>query len=187
MVTPEVHETHAGISPFHVHLFHRTNGIPDSISTAHLDPSLHLAFALANGDADIERHIRRAHAYDAASISRRDEHGMTPVFFAAILNNCTAVRVLLELGVTDDLSSLQNPDRLTPLRAVQLNMGGKSLEERQPIIKLLQQAMLPFKPLAECTCGCCDDGWLSHRMRKLLLGMCFIKRIRIYNYTISYT
>lgn len=146
----------------------------EDIALPHTAPPqfpIHYASVWVEDDAEVEQRIKTAYIADPASISRRDDFGLTPIFLASLMNNETAVRVLLILGVRNDLYSLDNPDRLTPLKAVQCNMSGSAIEQRTPIIELLKHEMRQSEPNSACTCETCGEGWLSPRMRKGLLGM----------------
>ncbi|KAK0499665.1 ankyrin repeat family protein [Armillaria luteobubalina] len=126
---------------------------------------------------------------DPSSISCPDPDGLRPIFIATASQNFHAVRKLLELGVRYDLFNYENGDGLTPLEMLQGSM--RSLREFSETLLLcwngypdsslrieylLKNAMnISVDGLSDdeyvsrnkygCTCGRCDAGWLSLRMR----------------------
>ncbi|KAK0491408.1 ankyrin repeat family protein [Armillaria novae-zelandiae] len=126
---------------------------------------------------------------DPSSISCPDPDGLRPIFIATASENIHAVRKLLELGVGHDLFNYENGDGLTPLEMLQGSM--RSMREFSETLLpywngypdsslkieyLLKNAMnISVDGLSDdeyvsrnkygCTCGRCDAGWLSPRMR----------------------
>ncbi|KAJ7581869.1 hypothetical protein C8J56DRAFT_1056870 [Mycena floridula] len=141
--------------------------------------------------------IQLAYNADPTSIHSIDSIGFTPLGVAALSANIHAVRKLLSWDMTNDLMNAANVEGLTPLEAVQASMRPRrnfvetfrlpwtgyrdgSLE----IEYLLKQAMQQSLPMTleqyqvqrkfGCTCGSCQEGWLSRRMRYRLAGQAAI-------------
>jgi ankyrin repeat protein len=150
------------------------------------NPILNNAIAFMDNMADLERFIRLSHSADPDCVNQRDSVGLTPLDVAVTRSNPTATRVLLELGVNlAPLRSRNNGDRLAPLASLQ---GAIRRERRKPPIaylselyndplpameqveKLVKEVIGDY-PMPSCSCGSCDDGWLSAKMRARLQGL----------------
>jgi hypothetical protein len=140
---------------------------------------IHFAIAWTESTTYLEKTIRDSHAANPDSINELDDIGYSPLLLATTLSRLHVVSLLLELGVNKaTLQSLENHDRLTPLRANQQNLAVTKqdvmffgaakakamLSDEEEIQRLLEQAMGP-QLSKTCTCGSCDEGWLSKRMR----------------------
>ena len=147
---------------------------------------LNNAIAFLDDKLDLERFIRLAHNADPESINQPDTNGMTPLYVAVTNYSLTAVRVLLELGA--DLTPLRSrevADRVAPLVLLQekiardrripntfigcLLFDGTLLTDMEEIERIVKEAMSDY-PAPDCSCGACDEGWLSAKMRARLQG-----------------
>jgi len=144
------------------------------------------AIAFLDDKSDLERLIRLSHSADPQSVNQADMNGMTPLYLA-VSNYClTAARVLLDLGV--DLTPLRSrevADRVAPLVMLQekiardrnisniyfdrLFSDGTSLADKEETERIVKEAMGDY-PAPDCSCGACDEGWLSAKMRARLQG-----------------
>ena len=130
--------------------------------------------------------IREFHSLDPSCISKKDEHGITPLFLAASSSQLNVTRLLLGLGANlADLRTRESADRVTPLMAIQDNLrttrsfltgktiyfGGNPckapIADEVEIEWLLKEAIGDYG-LTTCSCYLCDQGWLSQKMRALL-------------------
>lgn len=149
--------------------------------------------------ADVETRIKHYYQQDPDSIHEPDDHGVRPIFAAIIRRNVRAVRVLLKLGVGEDLRCRENVFRLAPIEwnARELTFvrewhlrpsSGISWDgsedqrlEIQWLLKRRRKKKLRAveQPLAGyvaqrkwgCNCGNCLGGWLSPRMISRIKGM----------------
>lgn len=112
--------------------------------------------------------------------------------------NLEAVRVLLQMGVTEDLVNSHNVECRTPMEALESVMlssrqkdsapGGlwKGYNDNELTCEFLVKSVMGKPTMAEtleayivkrkwgCTCGARADGWLSRCMRSNLSSMSFI-------------
>jgi hypothetical protein len=147
---------------------------------------LNNAIAFLDNKPNIERFIRLTHNADPESINQPDMNGMAPLYVAVTNDSLTAVRVLLDLGV--DLTPLRSrdvADRVAPLVLLQEKMArdrrtlntfmgylfydGTPLADKEEIERIVKEAMGDY-PAPDCSCGACDEGWLSAKMRARLQG-----------------
>jgi hypothetical protein len=147
---------------------------------------LNNAIAFLDNKPNLERFIRLTHNADPESINQPDMNGMAPLYVAVTNDSLTAVRVLLDLGV--DLTPLRSrdvADRVAPLVLLQEKMArdrrtpntfmgylfydGTPLADKEEIERIVKEAMGDY-PAPDCSCGACDEGWLSAKMRARLQG-----------------
>ncbi|KAJ7581864.1 hypothetical protein C8J56DRAFT_1168494 [Mycena floridula] len=137
--------------------------------------------------------IQLAFDADPASVHSLDSIGFTPLGVAAMSANIHAVRKLLSWDMTNDLTNATNAEGLTPLEAIQSSMRSTREfvetfglpwtgypDDSLEIEYFFKQAMQQFLPMTSdqykvqrkfgCTCGSCQEGWLSRRMRYRLQG-----------------
>ncbi|KAG6916021.1 hypothetical protein DXG01_008790 [Tephrocybe rancida] len=90
-----------------------------NLSIGEIEKTYPLHFAIVNtkGQQVVDT-IRRIHQADPVSIHAPDAYGFTPIHTALSKANPDAVRVLLELGVTDDLKNAANSKGTTPLEGL---------------------------------------------------------------------
>ncbi|KAG5339877.1 hypothetical protein C0989_003200 [Termitomyces sp. Mn162] len=154
---------------------------------------LHTAiFHKKKGEIGVIGTIRKHYQLDPTSIHQPNSLGYTPIHLALMTANPEAVRVLLELGVTEDLHNSSNVQCRTPLEVLESMMmlsrqvasgpGGhwKGYNDNELTCEfLVKRAMgksIMADTLAEyiakrkwgCTCGACAGGWLSKSMRSKL-------------------
>ena len=127
-------------------------------------------------EQELQKFIRDFHSLDPSSITRKDEHGLTPIYLAASSSKLPVVRTLLELGINlAELRTRETADRVTPLMAIQDNLrttrnflsgetiyfGGNpckaSLADEVEIERLLKEAIGDYG-MSTCSCHLCDDG-----------------------------
>jgi hypothetical protein len=136
--------------------------------------------------SEVEPIIRKCHSADPDSIHQKDTFGFTPVYIAANSSNLTATRILFELGVgRDDVLNRDNDERLTALEVLQENLEvsrdfakrksyyfgvdpGKAPLQDEEAIETLFKGAIGDVADPVCTCGTCEEGWLSPRMRSCL-------------------
>lgn len=104
---------------------------------------------------DFYERVREIHSTDPMAIRRRDDMGFTPIWVAAATGNERWVRLLLELGVGDDVCNSDNSNRWTPLQAAQRKFRHEF--SVSPIVTLLKDAMAHYG-IVHCTCNECNDG-----------------------------
>lgn len=138
--------------------------------------------------------IRTAHAIDPSSIHKKSTDGVTPTHLAASGCNLYALRTLLDLDVSMDLRDANNWFDTTPLEALNesmrrtrwfsetMSLRWNGYSENELTCQYLLKKAMGVVGLSSsqseytaqyrlgCTCGQCNDGWLSDRMRFILSG-----------------
>ncbi|KAL6307619.1 hypothetical protein BKA93DRAFT_727485 [Sparassis latifolia] len=180
-------------------LDHPSHNISPSNDAKFLQPRVELsakedllAHTLSGAWATLEQIIRAAFLQDQTSITQKDNKGFTPLHRAAESLNVIATKILLELGVQEDLLRRDNMDLKTPMMLCtdQLRVFKELQEIKQgrwvghgrgglQVEAMLKRAMGNFAGTDieyiqqykwGCTCGRCAGGWLSPRVRQGLRG-----------------
>ncbi|KAG6916022.1 hypothetical protein DXG01_008791 [Tephrocybe rancida] len=149
---------------------------------------LHFAIVNSKGQEVVDL-IKSHYQSDPSSIHKPDASGFTPIHVALGKADPDVVRVLLELGVTEDLNNANNAEDSTPLECLKASMRStrEFSETLLPQWDGHSDAELTCEYLAKramsetvisdtlegyitkrkwgCTCGACAGGWLTKRMR----------------------
>ncbi|KAG6818958.1 hypothetical protein H0H93_016876 [Arthromyces matolae] len=164
-------------------------------SVANLSPDemaekypLHSAIINTSGQAVLNA-IQSHYRSDPSSIHQPDAFGLTPIHVALSKPNPDAVKLLLDLGVNDDLRNAHNAEGTTPLEALADSMRstrefsetllGKwdGHDDAALTCEFLTKRAMGIPTICDdigayiakskwgCTCGVCADGWLTKRMR----------------------
>ncbi|KAG5717938.1 Proteasome subunit alpha type-4 [Termitomyces sp. T112] len=149
---------------------------------------LHFAITNTKGQ-DVADTIKSYHETNPASIHETDAYGYTPIHIALCVANPDAVRVLLELGVKEDMKNTNNVEGTTPFESLTATMESsrtfsetvlgewKGYENKELECEFLMKRAMGESTMSDtleeyiakrkfgCTCGICAGGWLSKRMR----------------------
>ncbi|TCD68460.1 hypothetical protein EIP91_010746 [Steccherinum ochraceum] len=152
-----------------------------------LSPDMRYYYTAPGMGIPVDVFIRQCHTKNPTSVRKRNQRGLTPLHAAAINSNLLAVKTLLELGATDDLTKMDNAMGKTPYELVKFVMdveretvertgkkwdgfSQKSLEVAWTLRRAAGEDVGPLEEYVAqykwgCTCGKCALGWFSLRMR----------------------
>ncbi|KAG6861927.1 hypothetical protein C0995_009877 [Termitomyces sp. Mi166 len=149
---------------------------------------LHSAITNVKGQEVVDT-IRSHHETNPTSIHEPDAYGYTPIHIALCVANPDAVRVLLELGVEEDIQNTNNVEGTTAFESLTAAMESsrtfletmsgqwKGYEDNELECEFLMKRAMGESTMSDtleeymakrkfgCTCGVCAGGWLSKRMR----------------------
>ncbi|EDR04255.1 uncharacterized protein LACBIDRAFT_304787 [Laccaria bicolor S238N-H82] len=149
-----------------------------------------LHFAIINlPKQNVASVIEAYHTQDPSTVHKQDHNGFTPLYVAAAYANASALKALLKFGAASDLNKHVNKDGMIPLERIEDTMRstrelaellmhkweGYSRNELKVQLILKREMGISVHGQTDeeylenrkwgCTCGECDEGWLSPRMR----------------------